>query len=61
MTEETDGGEVSVPQHTGGERFEFVDADVDGHGLHPAFRGARWENIRDAIHTRPGDADLPTG
>ncbi|WP_020628656.1 hypothetical protein [Saccharomonospora halophila] len=60
MTERMRDGE-SVPQHTGDERFELVDAGADGHGLGPAFRGARWADIRDAVHTRPGDADFPTG
>ena len=30
--------------------FSLNDASVDGHGLQPAFRGAPWAHIRDAIY-----------
>lgn len=61
MTEGRGDGEESGPQHTGDEWFELVDAGVDGHGLRPAFCGARWEDIREAIHTSPGDVAFPAG
>ena len=33
--------------------FELADASVDGRGLQPAFRGAPWERVRDAIYNHP--------
>jgi len=33
--------------------FVLRDASVDGRGLQPAFRGASWEHIRDAIYDHP--------
>ena len=33
--------------------FTLADASVGGRGLQPAFRGASWEQIRDAIYERP--------
>ncbi|WP_343575329.1 type II toxin-antitoxin system VapB family antitoxin [Mycobacterium sp.] len=30
--------------------FMLADASVEGHGPQPAFRGATWEQIRDAIY-----------
>lgn len=30
--------------------FTLTDASVEGRGLQPAFRGASWEQIRDAVY-----------
>ncbi|WP_019819497.1 hypothetical protein [Saccharomonospora saliphila] len=42
-----------VQQRTSEAPFELPDASVDGRGLQPAFRGARWDDIRDAIYPHP--------
>jgi Bacterial antitoxin of type II TA system, VapB len=42
-----------VKQGSAGTAFVLHDASVDGHGLQPAFRGASWEQIRDAIYDHP--------
>lgn len=42
-----------IRQRTGEPPFVLTDASVDGHGLRPAFRDARWEQIRDEIYQRP--------
>lgn len=34
-------------------RFSLLDASVDGRGLQPAYRGASWEQIRNAIYGSP--------
>jgi hypothetical protein len=41
-----------VKQRTGDSCFHLDDASVDGRGLRPEFRGAPWEQIRDAIYER---------
>lgn len=41
-----------VRQRTGESRFTLEDASVGGRGLQPQFRGASWEDIRDAIYGR---------
>lgn len=38
----------------GGARFELRDASVGGSGLRPEFRGAGWEEIRDATYAGRG-------
>jgi predicted transcriptional regulator len=40
-----------VRQRTNHSAFVLEDASVDGGGLQPAFRGASWEQIRDAIYS----------
>jgi hypothetical protein len=42
-----------VKQRSGESRFVLEDASVDGCGLQPPFRGARWEQVRDAIYQLP--------
>jgi predicted transcriptional regulator len=42
-----------VNQRSTDSSFELSDASVDGRGLQPAFRGASWEKIRDAIYEHP--------
>lgn len=42
-----------VAQRSGGSQFVLADAGVDGNGLQQEFRGARWEQIRDAIYQQP--------
>lgn len=42
-----------VAQRAGESRFTLADASVDGNGLQPEFRGARWEQIRDTIYEQP--------
>ena len=42
-----------VKQRSGESRFVLEDASVDGRGLQPPFRGAQWEQVRDAIYQRP--------
>jgi predicted transcriptional regulator len=42
-----------IKQRTRESSFQLQDAGVDGRGLRPEFRGARWEQIRDAIHDQP--------
>jgi hypothetical protein len=44
---------VIAGRRTGEPRFELADASVDGHGPRPAFRGASWEQVREAIYQRP--------
>ena len=39
-----------LKQHSSDTPFVLVDASVGGRGLQPAFRGAAWEQIRDAIY-----------
>lgn len=43
-----------VARRSGEPPFRLADASVDGRGLQPAFRGATWEQMRDAIY--PGSA-----
>jgi hypothetical protein len=40
-----------IKQRSGEPTFILDDASVDGQGLQPAFRGARWEQVRDAIYS----------
>ncbi|GDY33879.1 hypothetical protein GTS_55120 [Gandjariella thermophila] len=42
-----------VRQRTAESHFVLEDASVDGRGLQPEFRGARWEQFRDAIYEQP--------
>jgi hypothetical protein len=42
-----------VKQRSGESPFVLEDASVSGRGLQPAFRGARWEQIRDTIYASP--------
>ncbi|HJQ48632.1 MAG TPA: type II toxin-antitoxin system VapB family antitoxin [Amycolatopsis sp.] len=42
-----------VRQRTGESSFQLEDASVDGRGLQAEFRGARWDQIRDAIYEQP--------
>lgn len=42
-----------VHQRTSNGQFVLDDASVDGRGLQPAFRGARWEDVRNTIHNHP--------
>jgi Bacterial antitoxin of type II TA system, VapB len=42
-----------VKQRSGEYCFQLADAGVDGRGLRPEFRGARWEHIRDTIYGPP--------
>ena len=42
-----------VKQRAGRSDFVLADASVDGGGLRPEFRGAPWEQIRDAIYDHP--------
>lgn len=42
-----------VQQRTSDTPFTLQDASVDGRGLQPQFRGARWEDIRDTIYSQP--------
>lgn len=39
-----------VRQRTGGSDFQLKEASVDGRGLQKEFRGAEWNEIRDAIY-----------
>jgi hypothetical protein len=39
-----------VKQRSSDTPFALVDASVDGQGRQPAFRGASWDQIRDAIY-----------
>ena len=39
-----------LKEHSSDTAFVLVDAGVDGRGLQPAFRGAGWEQIRNAIY-----------
>lgn len=39
-----------VNQRSSDSDFVLADASVDGRGLQPAFRGVRWDQIRDAIY-----------
>jgi predicted transcriptional regulator len=39
-----------LKQRSGESRFALEDASVDGGGLQPEYRGARWEQIRDSIY-----------
>lgn len=39
-----------VAQRSSGSDFRLPDASVDGNGLRPEFRGATWEQLRDAIY-----------
>lgn len=41
-----------VTQHAQEPGFRLRDASVDGRGLRSEFRGAQWEQIRDAIYQR---------
>jgi Bacterial antitoxin of type II TA system, VapB len=47
------GLRIVVKQRAGESRFVLEDASVDGLGLQPPFRGAQWEQVRDAIYQRP--------
>ncbi|PXY27880.1 hypothetical protein BAY60_16085 [Prauserella muralis] len=42
-----------VQQRASDTPFTLEDASVDGQGLQPEFRGARWEDIRDTIYSHP--------
>lgn len=43
-----------LEQRTGSEPgFVLEDVSVDGTGLRPEFRGAGWEQLRDAIYQQP--------
>lgn len=42
-----------VAQRTGESQFALADASVEGNGLQQEFRGARWDQIRDAIYQQP--------
>lgn len=42
-----------VRQRTTDSTFVLEDASVDGQGLQPAFRGASWDQIRNAIYDHP--------
>ncbi|WP_203433771.1 type II toxin-antitoxin system VapB family antitoxin [Jiangella asiatica] len=42
-----------VKQRRAKPRFALDDASVGGRGLQPAFRGARWEQVRDTIYEQP--------
>jgi Bacterial antitoxin of type II TA system, VapB len=39
-----------IKQRSAEPPFVLEDASVDGNGLQPEFRGAGWEQIRDAIY-----------
>ncbi|MPY97669.1 MAG: DUF2191 domain-containing protein [Actinophytocola sp.] len=39
-----------VAQRTSDTHFVLPDASVDGNGLQPEFRGAHWDQVRDAIY-----------
>lgn len=39
-----------VKQRSAEPPFVLTDASVDGHGLQQGFRGAGWEQVRDAIY-----------
>ncbi|GAA5126437.1 type II toxin-antitoxin system VapB family antitoxin [Haloechinothrix salitolerans] len=41
-----------VAQRTSGTNFVLPDASVDGNGLQPEFRGAHWDQVRDAIYSQ---------
>jgi hypothetical protein len=41
-----------LKQRAGESTFVLQDASVEGNGVQPAFRGMRWEQIRDAIYQR---------
>jgi hypothetical protein len=47
------GLRVVVKQRSSDPSFTLADAGVDGRGLQPAFRGAPWGQIRDAIYDHP--------
>lgn len=42
-----------IKQRSTDPSFELADASVDGRGLQPAFQGAPWERVRDAIYDSP--------
>lgn len=42
-----------VAQRSATSAFALTDASVDGNGLQQEFRGARWDQIRDAIYRQP--------
>lgn len=42
-----------VKQRGNTSSFLLEDASVDGHGLQQDYRGARWDQIRDAIYDHP--------
>lgn len=42
-----------VEQRSRESRFVLADASVDGRGLQPGFRGASWDEVRDAIYGEP--------
>jgi Bacterial antitoxin of type II TA system, VapB len=42
-----------VKERSVSSRFDLADASVDGQGLHPEFRGAPWERIRNTIYENP--------
>jgi hypothetical protein len=42
-----------VAERNGQARFTLPDASVSGNGLRPEFRGAAWEQVRDAAYQLP--------
>lgn len=46
------GLRTMVEKHGRQSRFVLSDAGVDGQGLQPEFRGAGWEQLRDAAYER---------
>ncbi|HEX2361927.1 MAG TPA: hypothetical protein VHI11_07640 [Jiangellaceae bacterium] len=45
-----DGLRTVLTRRRGTGTFTLRDASVPGNGLHPEFRGASWERIRDAAY-----------
>lgn len=43
----------AIVQQSRTEPFVLADKSVDGGGLQPAFRGASWDQVRDAIYGDP--------
>ena len=42
-----------IKQRSSESSYVLADASVEGRGLQPAFRGASWEQIREAINDHP--------